>query len=64
MSKMFDEDFMRDEYTKDNICNIKKNPYSEKFSPADRLKMFLDAFIKENYWTKQETKEKIDVISS
>ena len=30
MNNMLDEDFMRDEYTKENICNIRKNPYAKK----------------------------------
>ena len=62
MNKKFDEDFMRDEYTKDNICNARKNPYASKFTAADKLRIFLEAFIKENNWTKQETKEKVDAI--
>ena len=62
MNKKFDEDFMRDEYTKDNICNVRKNPYASKFTAADKLRIFLEAFIKENNWTKQETKEKVDAI--
>lgn len=59
-----DEFYVEVESALRTFCNIKKNPYSEKFSSADRLKMFLDAFIKENHWTKQETKEKIDAILS
>lgn len=62
MGNMLDEDFMRDEYTKENICNIRENPYAKKFTPADKLKLFLDAFIKEYNWTKEEMKEKVDAI--
>ena len=62
MSNILDEDFMRDEYTKENVCNIRKNPYAKKFTPVDKLKLFLDAFIKEYNWTKEEMKEKVDAI--
>ena len=62
MSKKLDEDFMKDEYTKDDICNIRKNPYAKNFSPTDKLKIFLEAFIRENNWTKKEVKEKVDAI--
>ena len=62
MNNIKDEDFMRDEYTKNDICNIRKNPYSKKFNATDKLKVFLDAFIKEYNWTKQETKEKVNAI--
>lgn len=62
MNNKKDEDFMRDEYTKDNICNLRKNPYAKSFSPADKLKIFLDAFIKEYNWTKKETREIVDAI--
>lgn len=53
---------MREEYTKEDICNIRKNPYAKNLTATDRLKMFLTAFIKENNWTKQETKEKVAAI--
>ena len=64
MNNVYDEDFMRDEYTKENICNLRKNPYAKEFTAFDKLKVFLDAFIKEYNWTKQETKEKVDAILS
>lgn len=64
MNNVYDEDFMRDEYTKENICNLRKNPYAKEFTALDKLKVFLDAFIKEYNWTKQETKEKVDAILS
>lgn len=62
MKNNYNEDFMRAEFTKEDICNIRKNPYAKKLTATDRLKMFLTAFIKENNWTKQETKEKVDAI--
>ena len=64
MNNIYNEDFMRDEYAKEDICNLRKNPYAEKFTAVDKLKVFLDAFIKEYNWTKQETKEKVDAILS
>ena len=48
MNNIIDDDFMREEYTKDDICNLRKNPYAKSFTPVDKLKVFLDAFIKEN----------------
>ena len=62
MNNIIDDDFMREEYTKDDICNLRKNPYAKSFTPVDKLKVFLDAFIKENNWTKKEVKEKADAI--
>ena len=62
MNNMIDKDFMRDEYTKDDICNARKNPYPSKFTAVDELRIFLEAFIKENNWTKEEAKEKVDAI--
>ena len=64
MDNVYDEDFMRNEYAKEDICNLRKNPYAKKFTAVDKLKVFLDAFIKEYNWTKQETKEKVDAILS
>ena len=62
MNNIYDVDFMSEEYTKGDICNVRKNPYAKEFTATDRLKIFLEAFIKEYNWTKQETKEKIDTI--
>lgn len=62
MNNNIDMDFMREEYSKDDICNIMKNPYAKKFTATDKLKIFLEAFIKENNWTKKEAKEKVDAI--
>ena len=62
MNNILDEDFMREEYTKEDICNLRKKFICKKFSPTDKLRIFLDAFIKENNWTKQETRERVDEI--
>ncbi len=62
MNNVIDGDFMRDEYTKDDICNVRKNPYAIKFTATDKLRLLLETFIKENNWTKQEAKEKVNAI--
>ncbi len=62
MNKQYDDDFMRKEYTKENICNVRKNPYAKSFTATDKLKLFLNAFIKEYNLTKQETRKKVDEI--
>ncbi len=62
MINNIDKDFMKEEYTKENICNVRKNPYAKNFSAVDKLKIFLNAFIKENNWTKEETIKEVNAI--
>ena len=57
ISDLTEDDFMRDEYALNDVCNIKKNPYASKISIEEKFKMFVNAFIAENHWSKEYAKK-------
>ena len=48
--------------TKDDFANMVKNPFAEKFSPEEKFRAYLEAFIADNGWSKEFVDKEVNVV--
>ena len=44
--------------------SFKKNPYATKFTPEEKFRAYLEAYIADNGWSKEHVREEVEAVLS
>lgn len=60
---MLYDDMEIPELTQENFKHMIKNPYANKFTPEEKFRAYVEAFMAEFGWDKDYVKKEVDLVS-